>query len=240
MTSAIATRRRVLALLVVLPALVPLGFAAAAPQKVGFVGAGRMGSALGTLLVNAGYEVMFSSRHPEELKSLVDGLGARAHAGTVADAVKFGEVVILTVPYAAVPDIAREHGRALAAKPLVIDVGNPVPTRDGEIGEIGREKGAGIYLAGLMPGVRIVRAFNSMNWAKLPEYATRKGDRKVGAPIVGDDRQAIALAERLIRDMGFEPVLIGGLAMSKHTAPREPLADDHTAAEVRRIAAGLK
>jgi predicted dinucleotide-binding enzyme len=217
-----------------------VGRAAATPEKIAFIGGGRMAAAIGPLFVKSGHEVMFSSRHPEELKSLADGLGPRAHAGTVADAVKFGDVVVLTVPYTAMPDLAKDHGKALAAKPLLIDVSNPVANRDGDIGAVAREQGAGLYLMSLMPGARIVRAFNAMNFAKLPEYATRKGEAKVAAPMVGDDPKAVALAQKLVREVGFEPVMIGGLAMSRHTAPREPLADDHTVEEARKIIAGLK
>jgi predicted dinucleotide-binding enzyme len=217
-----------------------VGRAAAAPEKIAFIGGGRMAAAIGPLFVKSGHEVMFSSRHPEELKSLADGLGPRAHAGTVADAVKFGDVVVLTVPYTAMPDLAKDHGKALAAKPLLIDVSNPVANRDGDIGAVAREQGAGLYLVSLMPGARIVRAFNAMNFAKLPEYATRKGEAKVAAPMVGDDPKAVALAQKLVREIGFEPVMIGGLAMSRHTAPREPLADDHTVEEAHKIIAGLK
>jgi predicted dinucleotide-binding enzyme len=91
-----------------------------------------------------------------------------------------------------------------------------------------------------MPGIKDVRAFNAIGWSKLPEYATRQGDNKVAAPMVGDDPKAVALAERLIREIGFEPVLVGGLAKAKYTVPRAAFSDGQSAAEVRRIAAGLK
>src|SRR5215467_562530 len=64
------------------------------PLKIGSVGAGRMGSALGALFVKAGHPVMFSSRHPDQLKDMVTGLGPLAKAGTVAEAVAFGDVVL--------------------------------------------------------------------------------------------------------------------------------------------------
>jgi len=59
-------------------------------------------------------------------------------------------------------------------------------------------------------------------------------------PIAGDDAQAIEVASRLIRDIGFEPVLIGGLAMGRHLMPGTPLAGERTAEEIRRIAARLE
>src|SRR5690242_753953 len=94
--------------------------AGGAPLKIGMVGAGREGGALGTAFVKAGHQVMFSSRHPEQLKGLVDGLGPRAQAGTVEQAIAFGDVVAIVVPYAAMEQIGKDHAAALAKKALVI------------------------------------------------------------------------------------------------------------------------
>src|SRR5262245_16272429 len=66
---------------------------AGGPLKIGMIGAGREGGALGTLFVKAGHPVTFSSRHPERLKDFVAGLGSLAQAGTVEQAVAFGDVV---------------------------------------------------------------------------------------------------------------------------------------------------
>ena len=77
-----------------------------APLKIGMVGSGREGGALGTAFVKAGHQVMFSSRHPEELKGLVDSLGPLAQAGTVEQAIAFGDVVAIVVPYT---EIGRAH-----------------------------------------------------------------------------------------------------------------------------------
>jgi hypothetical protein len=67
----------------------------------------------------------------------------------------------------------------------------------------------------------------------------RAGD-PVGVPIAGDDPQAIAVAETLIRGIGFEPVLVGGLAMGKHLVPGTPLAGEHSPAQIRQIASTLR
>jgi predicted dinucleotide-binding enzyme len=63
---------------------------------------------------------------------------------------------------------------------------------------------------------------------------------KVGMPLASDDAEAIEIAARLIRDIGFEPVLVGGLAMGKYLMPGTPLAGEHTPEEIRRLAATLK
>jgi predicted dinucleotide-binding enzyme len=63
---------------------------------------------------------------------------------------------------------------------------------------------------------------------------------RIGMPLAGDEPEAIEIASRLIRDIGFEPVLVGGLAMGKYLQPGTPLAGEHTAEEIRRLAATLK
>src|SRR5262247_2192393 len=103
---------------------------AGGPLKIGMIGAGREGGALGTLFVKANHPVMFSSRHPEDLKGLVEGLGPLAHAGTVAEAVEFADVVMVVVPYTAMEQIGKDYGNTLAKKTLVIDVSNPIARRD--------------------------------------------------------------------------------------------------------------
>jgi 8-hydroxy-5-deazaflavin:NADPH oxidoreductase len=223
---------------VLLAALPFDGRAAGSPLKIATIGAGHIGSTLGGLWVKAGHPVMFSSRHPEELKDLVAGLGALASAGTVRQAIAFGDVVLLAVPYRALPEIGKDYAAALASKILVLDACNPFPARDGEIATWAREKGAGLATAELLPGARLVRAFNAIGYAKLPQAAHREGER-IGMPMAGDDASAVAAASQLVREIGLEPVVIGGLAMGKYLIPGTPLAGEHTPQQIRQIAATL-
>ncbi len=210
------------------------------PLKIGIIGAGREGSALGALFIKAGHPVTFSSRHPEDLKSLVAGLGPLARAGTVEEAITFGDVVLIVIPYAAMEQIGKAHAGALAKKALVIDVSNPIARRDGEafVKSVNEQGGAGLVTAKFLPGAHLVRAFNAIGAGRLAELAHRAGE-PVGVPIAGDDSQAIELAQRLIREIGFEPVLVGGLAMGRHLVPGTPLGGEHTAAQIRQIASSL-
>jgi 8-hydroxy-5-deazaflavin:NADPH oxidoreductase len=212
----------------------------AAALKIGTIGAGREGGALGTAFVKAGHPVMFSSRKPEDLKDLVSGLGPRAKAGTVAEAVAFGDVILIVVPYTAMQQIGHDYGAALARKRLVIDVSNPIERRDGAetMAWVEKAGGAGLATASVMPGAPLVRAFNAIGYVKVGEDAHK--NPPVGVPIAGDDKPAIALAETLIREIGFEPVLVGGLAMGKYLVPRTPLGGEHSPDEIRKIAATLK
>jgi len=209
----------------------------AGKRKIGIIGSGNIGGTLGRIWANAGHAVMFSSLDLEHDKKLAAEVGANASAGTPRDAAKFGEVLLVAVPYHALPNVGKELGSLLKGK-TVIDACNPFTQRDGEVGKWAQQKGAGLASAELLPGARIVRAFNAIGYARLPEAASRKP--RAGMPIAGDDKQAIAIASALIRDVGYEPVLIGGLAMGRHLVPREPLAGERSPEEIRKIAATLK
>jgi predicted dinucleotide-binding enzyme len=219
--------------------LMPGARAAEKPLKIATIGAGQIGSTLGTVWVKAGHEVMFSSRHPEELQGLAAGLGPKAHAGSVADAIAFADVVLLAVPYGALPEIAKDHAHDLAPKMLVLDACNPFPNRDGEVATQALAKGAGLYTAGLFPGARIVRAFNAIGAAHFGQGGMTNGVR-MGIPIAGDDKKALAVASDLIRETGYEPVVVGNLDFGKYLRPGTPLAGEHTPEEIRSIAATLK
>lgn len=230
------------ALLVLAASPMPAGAQAAGgtPLKIATIGSGHIGGTLGTLWVKAGHPVMFSSRHPEELKSLVDSLGPLASAGTPAEAIAFADVVLLAVPYGAMPQIARDYGPALAAKALVLDATNPVVQRDGDVAVQAREKGVGVAAAELLPGVRLVRAFNAISSLRLPEDGQRAPSERIGMPMAGDDADALALASSLARAIGLEPVVIGPLAMGKYLLPGTPLAGEHTPEQISQILATLK
>jgi hypothetical protein len=98
--------------------------------------------------------------------------------------------------------------------------------------------GAGLATAKMLPGAKIVRGFNAIGYAKLTADAHRAGD-PVGVPIAGDDEKAIAVASSLIKEIGFEPVLVGGLAMGKYLVPGTPLGGEHTPTEIKQIASTL-
>ena len=102
-----------------------------------------------------------------------------------------------------------------------------------------REKGAGIASAEMLPGARLVRAFNAIGYSRMAVAGQNKGER-VGMPIAGEDAGAIAIASRLVREVGYEPVLVGPLAMGKYLMPGTPLAGEHTPEEIRKIVATLK
>jgi predicted dinucleotide-binding enzyme len=206
--------------------------AAQEPLKIGIIGTGKIGGALARHWVNAGHEVFVSSRHPEELQDLVKELGPRAHAGSPREAAAFGSVVLVSVPYGAMPQIGMDYAAELAGK-VIIDTSNPNERRDGPQAAEWQRKGAGVSTAELLKNRRVVRAFNCIPAASLANQANRQPAR-IAIPIGGDDAQALAIAERLIRDAGFDPVLVGSLAKTREFDLGQPLAlGNLSAAELR-------
>jgi predicted dinucleotide-binding enzyme len=212
--------------------------AAAAPLKIGIIGTGHIGGTLARLWVAAGHEVLISSRHPEELKGLADSLGPKARVGTPHDAAVFGEVVVVSVPYGALPQVGRELKTDLAGK-VVLDTCNPYPSRDGEMAVEARRVSTGVADPKFLPGVRLVRAFNAINSGDLASEAHRKGE-PVAIPLAGDDAQALAIAERLVRDAGFAPVVVGPLSRAREFDWGTPVYTRVMTEPQLRAALGLK
>ena len=183
-------------------------------RSIGVIGAGNIGGAVGALWVKSGHPVMFSSRNPDELKDMVAELGPLAHAGTVAQAIAFGDALFIAVPYAALPQIGSDYRAALKGK-VILDACNAVPTRDGDaITKEADENGTGVTSQKYLAGTRLVRAFNTLGWNTFKTQSNRP-DPKLAIPIAGDDADAVRVAQALVRDAGFEPVLVGGLDSAK-------------------------
>lgn len=206
------------------------------PLRIGIIGTGRIGGALARHWVNAGHEMLMSSRHPEELQPLAAELGPRARVGTPREAAAFGTVVLVSVPYAALPQIGSDYAAELAGK-IVLDTSNPVANRDGPMAVEAKARGSGIASAELLPDTRLVRAFNCIPAAALANEGNRAPER-LAIPLAGDDAAALAMAERLVADAGFDSVIVGGLADARRFDLGEPLARGNwTAAQFREALA---
>jgi predicted dinucleotide-binding enzyme len=195
----------------VLQATAALGQTASRPKmKIGIIGAGHIGGTIGGLWAKAGHPVSFSSRHPEELQELVARLGPLARAGTVDEAIAFGDVVLIAVPYGALPQIGKDYGKSLAGK-IVLDADNAVASRDGAIADEVEQNGIGITSQKYLPSARLVRAFNTLSFMIFEREANRPAPR-LAVPIAGDDQDAVKVAATLVSDAGFDPVEVGKLA----------------------------
>jgi predicted dinucleotide-binding enzyme len=188
-------------------------------MKIGILGAGMIGGTVGTLWHRAGHEVCFGTRHPERQQALVARLGDRARAGTAEEAARFGEVVLLAVPLGAMRELAATLAPLVDGK-VVLDANNPYAERDGAVAEeaVAHPAGQSGWVAALLPGARLVKAFNTVYYKVLEENAGRDADG-VGIPLAGDDPAALEVAARLVRDAGFGPVVVGRLAEGKRFQP---------------------
>lgn len=180
-------------------------------MKIGIIGAGNIGATAARLFTRAGHEVALSnSRGGAGLEALVAELGGGARATGVEEAARFGEVVLVAVPfgkYEALPAEAFE-GR------VVIDAGNYYPQRDGHLAELdGGQTTSSELLAAHLKGARLVKGFNTI-WF---EHLAQQGD--AGLPteerraifIAGDDAEAKQLVVRLVEEIGFAAVDTGAL-----------------------------
>jgi predicted dinucleotide-binding enzyme len=218
----------------ILSASLPGRASAQSKLKIGVIGSGHIGGTIGGLWVKNGHPVLFSSRHPEELKDMVAGFGELAQAGTVDQAIAFSDVLFIAVPYAALPQIGQDYGAAIKGK-IMLDACNATPARDGApIADEVEKEGIGVVSQKYLPGTRLVRAFNTMNYMIFAKEANRPAPR-LAIPIAGDDEAAVQVGDILVRDAGFDPVVVGKLADAKRFQRGGPgYGQQVTAAELRQ------
>jgi hypothetical protein len=186
-------------------------------MKISVIGSGGIGGTVGTLWAKAGHEILFSSRNPEKLSSLVAAAGASARTGTIAEATSFADVIFLAVYYWTTDDALAAAG-SLNGK-IIIDSTNPYSRTDaGQIQRVPNVSSA-LELAQKVPQAKVVKAYNT-----LPT-ATLANDHHRADPYVlfycGDDADAKAIVAQLIRDSGFAGIDTGKLTQVIHQEPDE-------------------
>jgi 8-hydroxy-5-deazaflavin:NADPH oxidoreductase len=204
-------------------------------MKIGIIGAGHIGGTLAKLFDDAGHEVAVSnSRGPETLAGLVEGLGGGAQALTAAEAARFGDVLVVSVPLGRHRELPTE---GIAGK-VVIDTNNYYPGRNGQVEELDTDRTTSSeLLQAHLSGARVIKAFNAILWSRLRDDGRPAGDEeRVGIPISGDDEQAKQTVAELIDQIGFDPVDAGTLAEGgrKHR-PGTPAYTDGLPTEELRI-----
>jgi predicted dinucleotide-binding enzyme len=180
-------------------------------MKIGIIGSGNIGGTAAKLFVNAGHEVAISnSRGPKSITSLVNSIGPNMKAKTVEDAIKFGEVVLLAIPWRRRQDLLSVS--ELFDGKIAIDAMNPY-SENFEMIDLGNSTSSEEVLKQLPNSCRLVKAFNTIYY----EHLRTKGD--LNAPIedrfaifiAGGDFEAKAIVSKLIEDIGFAPVNTGSL-----------------------------
>lgn len=207
-------------------------------MRIGFIGAGHIGSTLARMFARAGHEVGVSnSREPETLQELAEELGAKAHAGSSVEIADFGEIIVVSVPfghYHLVP-AAESSGK------IVIDTNNYYPERDGRFEEIDEGTTTSSELLQIhLSGAKVVKAFNTINWRILREAPREEGDpERVAVPIAGDDAEAKRMVMSLIESLGFDVVDVGALSEGRRVQPGSAVFGKALSADDVRGALGL-
>jgi len=190
---------------------------------VGFIGSGQIGSAIARLAIEAGHQVVLSnSRGPETLADTAGELGPRASAATSGEAAAAGDIVVVTVPVKAFPQLP---AAALLAGKTVIDTCNYGPERDGNIPELDDSSlTSSELLLRYIPDATLVKAFNNIFFKHLLSLARPAGaaDRSY-LPIAGDSAPAKAAVTEFIQSIGYSVVDTGPLADSWRQATGTPV-----------------
>ncbi|WP_433043247.1 NADPH-dependent F420 reductase [Dactylosporangium sp. CS-033363] len=203
-------------------------------MRIGLIGAGHMGSTLAHLCVEAGDDVAIAnSRGPDTLRDLELMLGEHAVAATPDEAARFGDIVVLAVPFGQYQDLP---AAALSGK-TVVDACNYYPQRDGHHAALddGRVTSSELIQREL-PGAHVVKAFNAMRWDHLRDYHHSAGAlRRYGIPVSSDDPAAKWRVMDLVEQLGYEPVDAGSLRAGgrKHQPGTDVYTADLWADELR-------
>ena len=178
-------------------------------MKIGIVGAGRIGGNLASLWAKQHHEVMLSySRDPEHLEQAASAIGARASTGTVSEAVEYGDVILLSVPWSRIDEVIEEMGD-LDGK-VVIDTTNQFGR--GGVEELPDGKTAAQINKERLKGAKYAKAFNTLTAGFQGAAAGRSGDERAAMFFVSDDDEAKDTVKKLIREIGFAQVEVGGTA----------------------------
>ncbi|NMG19379.1 NADPH-dependent F420 reductase [Brasilonema bromeliae] len=185
-------------------------------MNIGIIGAGKMGTGLGKLWIKNGHNLMFSySRDMEKLKSLAESIDPSVRVGTPTEAVQFADVVLLSVPWAAVPDALKAAG-SLDGKILFSCVNALTPDMSGMA--VGTTTSGAEEIAKLVPGARLVEALPV--FAEVLYSASRKfGQQEATVFYCGDDAQAKEIVAGLLREIEVEPLDAGELKNARFIEP---------------------
>jgi len=175
-------------------------------MKIGILGAGNIGGTLAKHWTKVGHFVFVSSRHPNDLQKLVKEAGPAAQAGTLEDAVRFGDSVVLAIPWRKKEDLPSP---LLFQGKIVVDAMNPYSSL-GRVMELG-DSTSSEEVAKIIPEARLVKAFNTMGANDLKNEAFKTGKDRLAIFVAGNDQEAKRTVSGLIEDIGFVPMDTGSL-----------------------------
>ena len=182
-------------------------------MKIGVIGNGNMGGALGKLWSSRGHKIMFGSRNPESVKTFA-GISPNVNSGSIADAVRFGEVILLAVPWQGVENVFQLAGQTSGK--IIIDCTNPLAENYMSL-VVGFDTSGAEEIAKIATGARVVKAFNTVAAAVLSR--PRFDDTDATVIYCGDEAEAKKVVAGLIKELGFEAIDGGALKNSRYLEP---------------------
>lgn len=193
-------------------------------MKIGVIGSGNIGGNLGKHWAQAGHEVLFSSRHPEELNDIVRDVGGNSKAVSIEKAFEANaDVYLLAVPFMAIDRLSELYAGEYGGK-VIIDATNPYPERDGDMAQEVRDsnRNASEYTAMKFNTAKTSKAFNTIHAEHLKDRAFRNVD-KLAVPYAAQDQESKETTRKLIEDIGFEAVYVGDLSKTKIMDPDQKI-----------------
>ncbi len=193
-------------------------------MKIGVIGSGNIGGNLGKHWAKAGHEVLFSSRHPEELKDIVRDAGGNSKAVSIEKAFEANaDVYLLAVPFNAIDRLSELYAGEYGGK-VIIDATNPYPDRDGAMAQEVRDsnRNASEYTAMKFNTAKTSKAFNTIQAEHLKNRAFREND-KLAIPYAAQDQESKETTRKLIEDIGFDAVYVGDLTQTKIMDPDQKI-----------------
>ncbi|MBP2830689.1 NAD(P)-binding domain-containing protein [Aquimarina sp. U1-2] len=193
-------------------------------MKIGIIGSGNIGGNLGKHWAKAGHDVLFSSRHPEQLNDLVNASEGNAKAVSIEEAFEAdADVYLLATPFKAIDKLSELYAGEYGNK-VIIDATNPYPERDGEMAQEVRDsnRNASEYTAMKFNTAKTAKAFNTIRAEHLKNSAFRDSE-KLAIPYAAQDEDSKQLTQQLIQDIGFDAVYVGDLTETKIMDPDQKI-----------------
>lgn len=193
-------------------------------MKIAVIGSGNIGGNLGKHWAKAGHEVLFSSRHPEELNDIVRDAQGDAKAVSVEKAFEANaDVYVLAVPFKAIDKLSELYAGEYHGK-IIIDATNPYPERDGKMAQEVKDsnRNASEYTAMKFNTAKTAKAFNTIQAEHLRDMAWRESD-KLAIPFAAQDEESKQVTQQLIKDIGFDAVYVGDLTKTHIMDPDQKI-----------------
>ncbi|MBQ0733336.1 NADPH-dependent F420 reductase [Aquimarina celericrescens] len=193
-------------------------------MKIGIIGSGNIGGNLGKHWAKAGHEVLFSSRHPEQLNDLVRESEGKATAVSIEEAFEANaDVYLLATPFKAIDKLSELYAGEYGNK-VIIDATNPYPERDGKMAQEVRDsnRNASEYTAMKFNTAKTAKAFNTIYADHLKNRAFRDS-QKLAIPYAAQDEESRQVTQQLIEDIGFDAVYVGDLTKTKIMDPDQKI-----------------